>query len=194
MEVLIFIPRTKLFVKQIYFPRCCRFLWCLTAPRRGGLKDLSPDWPEFASWWLLCFGISAAEKKMCWIHCSQTSHDAVDQSPCPCFCLAAAWPENLEVLYQHPHHRSVTPISVNTLTAEADSHTSAPPVPFSSVSQHTPTSPRAYNNFEETGRDGGGGERQRTIMDQHLFSLQGTAEPWAKLIASPVSLGGFNNI
>lgn len=37
-------------------------------------------------------------------------------------------------------------------------------------------------------------EAKRTIMDQHLFSLQGTAEPWAKLIASPVSLGGLNNI
>lgn len=118
------------------------------------------DWPEFTSWWLLCFGISAIEEggeKRCWIHCSQTSHDAVDQSPCPCFCLAAVWPENLEVLYQHPHHRSVTPISVNTLTAEADSHTSTPPVPFSSISLHTPTSPRAYTNFEEAGRGGGRG-------------------------------------
>ncbi len=100
------------------------------------------------------------------------------------------------MLHQHPHHRSVTPISVNTLAAEADSHTSTPPFPFSSVSLHTPTSPRAYTNFEEAGRDGGGGDggRQRTIMDQHLFSLQGTAEPWAKLIAGPVSLGGLNNI
>lgn len=31
-------------------------------------------------------------------------------------------------------------------------------------------------------------------MDQHLFSLQGTTGLWAKLIASPVSLGGRNNI
>lgn len=36
--------------------------------------------------------------------------------------------------------------------------------------------------------------RQRTIMDQHLFLLQGTAEPWAKLIARAVSPEGLNNI
>lgn len=36
--------------------------------------------------------------------------------------------------------------------------------------------------------------RQRTIMDQHLFLLQGTTEPWAKLIARAVSPEGLNNI
>lgn len=48
------------------------------------------------------------------------------------------------------------------------------------------------------GADGGyvlvGVGRQRTIMDQHLFLLQGTAEPWAKLIARAVSPEGLNNI
>lgn len=34
--------------------------------------------------------------------------------------------------------------------------------------------------------------RQRTIMDQHLFLLRGTAEPWAKLIARAVSPEGLN--
>lgn len=94
------------------------------------------DWPEFASWWLLCFRVSVLQKekkkkkKRCWTHRCRTSDDAVDHSPCPCFYLAAVWPGNLKVLYQHPHHRSVTPISVNTLAAEADSHTSTPPRPI----------------------------------------------------------------
>lgn len=57
------------------------------------------------------------------------------------------------MLYQHPRYRSVTPISVNTLSAEADSHTSTPPVPFSSVSLHIPTSLGAYKNFEAAGWD-----------------------------------------
>lgn len=116
-------------------------------------------WPEFASWWLLCFGFSITEKKMLWARYSQTSHDAADQSPRPCFCMAAVWPGNLEMLYQHPHHHSLTPISVNTLTAEADSHTSTPPVPFSSISLHISTSPRAYEIFEE-GRQGWLGGRK----------------------------------
>lgn len=201
MEVFVFILRTKQFVKQIFFLGCCRF-WCsLTAPRHRGLKHLTPDWLTDLNLHLddCCVLASALQKSKCaeYIVAKLAMMQSI-RAPCPCFCLAAVWPENLEVLYQHPHHRSVTPISVNTLTAEADSHSCTPPVPFSSVSQHTPTSPRAYNNFEETGGDGGGGGggggRQRTIMDQHLFSLQGTAEPWAKLIAGPVSLGGLNNI
>lgn len=183
---------------------CCWLWWWQHTDMKKWMILPLTDWPEFASWWLLCFGVSAVEKKKWWIHCSQTGHDVFDHGPRPCFCLAAVWPENLEVLYQHLYHCSVTLISVNTLTAEADTRTFTPPVPFSSVSLHIPTSPRAYKNFEEAGWDGGGevvgwsgggeGGGQRTIMDQHLFSLQGTTEPCAKLIAIPVSQGGFNNI
>lgn len=45
------------------------------------------------------------------------------------------------MLHQHPHHHCVTPISVNTFTAEADSHISTPLVPFSSGSLHARPTP-----------------------------------------------------
>lgn len=96
------------------------------------------------------------------------------------------------MLSQQQHHRSVTPISVNRLAAPADSHS---PIPLShlALSAHALQRPGPYTNFEEAGADGAGGS-QRPIMDQHLFSLEGNAEPWAKLITSRVSPGGLNNI
>lgn len=102
------------------------------------------------------------------------------------------------MLYQHQHYRSVTPISVNTLNilrAAADLHTATPPVPFSSVSLHTHReAPGLIETLRGQARDVRGKGRQRTFKDQHLFSLRGTIEPLAKLIASPDSLGGLNNI
>ena len=72
-----------------------------------------------------------------------------------------------------------------------------PPPPHYTISPllaliHTsPRQPSARTNSEKEGTawgdQGGEGGRQRTIIDQHLFSLHGTAHPWAPLIAGPDS-------
>lgn len=153
------------------------------------------DWPEFASWWLLCFGIRALEKKVLntplpnspWCSRSEPMSlflfgSCVTWKPRGA-ASASTSPFRNPNICQYPHCWAWFTRLPSHLAPSAYTHQQAP-----GLIQTL----RRQAGMAAGGRGVGG--RQRTIMDQHLFSLQGTAEPRAKLIASPVSLGELNNI